>query len=1074
MSGTLYALLVGINDYAPNIGRLEGCVNDVDHVHSFLKEQWDPSSLAVQVLKNSDATRNNIINQFRTHLSRAASDDVALFHYCGHGARWQSAPEFHEFYPEGFDEGLVCYDSRSVNAGFPFDLADKELAVLLAEVAAHDPHLAVILDCCHSGSGTRDADGFARLKVRQTYPVSTERPLETYLDGYYTALQRQGAPLSIPRSNHILLAACDRKQKAYEAPDRSGLFTSTLLKVLRASRGEITYADLFVRCRAAIRDVAENQTPQFETSGDFNAFRGFLGSNTTSAPRRYSVYCKDGSWTIDAGALHGFPTEPDRGVGLALYGEVDSTRLAGHALTSEVGPQKSVLTLDFAARPEERYAAEITSLPVPPFPIRITGDEEGTRALRSALLPRHGIELTDGAAGTSYGISAANGVFLLQQSELSLEVQHVKGYSEASAGLMLSIAKQVVQWHRGLALQNARTRIDPSRIDFEYADAEDGREYVYPEGEVILDFTGSGSTWNKIRGKFRARNRTDRALFFVLVYFSPSYGIHILRNDPIPPGDAFVTLWGEDPADYFYLEEDQNESLERFTLIVSTEPVDDFLLAQEDLEPGTIASSKRAIGSVKPAKKFAASNDWCTKLIRVKVVRRMDQVGSHEVVLAKGRIVIQPHRSLTANASLAAAVAPTRSPGESSDFYKALERNGLTLLNFAGSRGVSESILELTDIQDAGALANDPLEIELRVPCNADEGILPFVFDGQHLLLGGDVSKDDGGNTHIRIDHIPDIPDQRRSLGGSLKLYFFKTYLKHSNVNQLRWVEFKTDNTCAYHKSAVADKVTSAKNILLLVHGIIGDTEGMAQGLQESGLSGSFDLVLAYDYENLSTPIQRTAQELKSQLGAAGLGDNDGKKLTLLVHSMGGLVSRWFIEREGGNTMVDHLVMCGTPNNGSPFGQVDGARKVLNVLTAVAVNYVPMVLPFSSAVLLLLNRSKKITPTLEQMNPSAEFIKTLNASADPRVRYTLLAGDVDEYNEPGDPFLARMLAKAGRSVLFEALFGMKANDIAVSVESILGVEANRAIPPTRKNVACHHLNYFVSRAGQHALSAVEW
>ena len=36
------------------------------------------------------------------------------------------------------------------------------------------------------------------------------------------------------------------------------------------------------------------------------------------------------------------------------------------------------------------------------------------------------------------------------------------------------------------------------------------------------------------------------------------------------------------------------------------------------------------------------------------------------------------------------------------------------------------------------ALTDDPLEIELNVPLGADEGLLPFVYDGQHVLLGGD------------------------------------------------------------------------------------------------------------------------------------------------------------------------------------------------------------------------------------------------------------------------------------------------------------------------------------------------
>jgi hypothetical protein len=156
------------------------------------------------------------------------------------------------------------------------------------------------------------------------------------------------------------------------------------------------------------------------------------------------------------------------------------------------------------------------------------------------------------------------------------------------------------------------------------------------------------------------------------------------------------------------------------------------------------------------------------------------------------------------------------------------------------------------------------------------------------------------------------------------------------------------------------------------------------------------------------------------------------------------------------------------------LGKIDEARRVLNVLTGVAANYVPVFIPFSAAVLFLLNRSKKLTPTLEQMNPESVFIKTLNTSADPGIPYTILAGDVNAYKESTDQFFANMLAKAGQSVVFEALFTMQANDIAVSVDSILGIQSQRAIAPMHQAVPCHHLNYFISDAGQKALTAVKW
>ena len=96
---------------------------------------------------------------------------------------------------------------------------------------------------------------------------------------------------------------------------------------------------------------------------------------------------------------------------------------------------------------------------------------------------------------------------------------------------------------------------------------------------------------------------------------------------------------------------------------------------------------------------------------------------------------------------------------------------------------------------------------------------------------------------------------------------------------------------------------------------IIGDTEGIAKGLRlardgnGAGIDARFDLVLTYDYENLSGSIQDKSRTLKNLLREAGLHEHDQKRLTLLVHSMGGLVARWLIEREGGNRFIDHLVI---------------------------------------------------------------------------------------------------------------------------------------------------------------------
>lgn len=1076
MPNRVYALLVGINDYPPDVGRLDGCLNDVDLFHECLDRHVGGPALAVDVLKDGDATRASVIGRFRSHLGRAGDGDVALFQFCGHGARWASNAAFRPFYPDGRDEGLVCHDSRRPGG---YDLADKELAVLIAEVAGRGAQVVVLFDCCHSGSGTRGADAFRGLRPRLTHEVTTERPLESYLDGHYAALRDAKAQFSIPSARHILLAACERGQLAQESGGH-GIFTRTLVEVLQKSGGSLSYADLFVRCRAAVRARAFDQDPQFEAYDRFDAHAGFLGRPISRTSRgRYLAWCDQGAWTVECGAITGVTGEPGTTVAFALYEEDAATTPAGTARAVQVGPQKTEVALDFESAESARYVAEITSLPAAPLPVAFAGDEPTRSAVREAL-DHHAVPviLVGPRDASRYVLAAQEGrlTLSLQRNNLEIGFAALSGRAPGEAAAALAPAlKQVAQWERGLALQNPRTAMDPSQVDFVYAERlHDGGEHRYAGGEATLDYTREGGEWPALEGRFLLRNRTGQTLHAMLAYFSEAYGVHILRNEPIEPGQAWMTLWGDGPNDNFYLEEGTDESVERFKLIVATEKVDDFLLAQEPLALGEEYGTARALASVQPPRKVVHRNEWFTSDFRIRVVRRLDRLGAADASVAGGRIVVKGHPRVTANISLGAAGAATRGVGSSGAFFTAFEQHGMALLNFAGTRGSDLSVLELTDIQNAAALEDHPLEIELRLPLGDDEGVLPVVFDGQHVVLGGAPLKDADGTTRVVVDRLPEVPDQRRGLGGSLKLYFLKTWLKHDAVNRLRWVEFKDDGTVEHHENGVADRVKGAQRVLLLVHGIIGDTEGMARGVKACGLDRTFDLVLAYDYENLHTPIAETARLLKEQLAAAGLREGDDRHLTLLVHSMGGLVSRWFIEREGGNRVVDHLVMCGTPNSGSPFGRVGEARRVMGMLTGLAMNYLPALVPFSSAVLLLLDRSKQLTPALEQMHPASDFIRTLNGSDDPGIPYTILAGDVAAYREPGDALFGRMLAKAGRSLAFDAVFGSQPHDIAVAVESILDLGGRRRTEPVRTNVACHHMNYFLSEPGQQALRSVAW
>jgi hypothetical protein len=619
VSSRVYALLVGVNDYAPPIESLDGCLNDVDLLHEYLTRQAG-AALAAEVLKNDQATRANVIDRFRSHLGQARAGDVALFQFCGHGARWASSAAFRALSPDGMDEGLVCADSRRPGG---YDLADKELAVLIAEVAATGAHTVVLFDCCHSGSGTRGIEA-ARAKPRLTEAVTTERPLESYLDGHYARLRAAGEPLFVPRGRHILLAACERGQLAQEIPEH-GMFTASLLDVLAKSGGEVSYADLFVRCRAAVRARAYDQDPQFETFDRFDAGAGFLGRPLTRTTRgRYLAVCDNGVWTVECGAIAGVPSEPGTDVAFTLFPEGDPAAVAGTARAVQVGPQRSEIVLEFESAESVRYVAEVTSLPATPLPVVCAGDE-ATRAAIQETLGQHGahVSLVDPSDAVGYALTVADGRLTLANGDRAIGFVTLARTTPARAAAALAPAiRQVARWERGLKLRNQRTAIDRSKIELVFAEQlAGGGERLHTGSEAELAYASVGGRWRRIRGLFRLRNRTSQVLSALLVCFTETYGVYTLGNEPVPPGDAWTTLWGDGPDEEFLLEDGVARSLERFKLIVATDKVDDFLLAQPSLSLGEEYGVDRDV-DLDPPRPVVYTHEWATWDFHVHVVRQ--------------------------------------------------------------------------------------------------------------------------------------------------------------------------------------------------------------------------------------------------------------------------------------------------------------------------------------------------------------------------------------------------------------------------------------------------------------------
>ena len=1081
----LYALLVGINHYHPDsrVPTLNGCANDLQAARQFLEAHFPKDRIVIEELRDHDATYQNVVDRWGpAFLQKAGKDDVVLFLYSGHGARERSDRAFLPYFPEGMNESLVCYDSRLPGR---FDLADKELGVLVQRVAQNGPHVALWLDCCHSGSATKAVGDFRLGAVRQWDIRQEERPLDSYLEGYFS---KKG--VHIPESRHISLGACDRTEKAFELLTNRGNFSAHLLQVLDQYGPAISYARLFTECRNAMLRLSGEQHPQFEPSGYFNAFSGFLGWPVEGEGRPTRVFFQEGKWQVNSGAINGLPTTADQS---AQFVVLRDGKEIGHARTTVTGLDQSEVKIDFLGNSDLQYEARMTSVPSPPMEFLLKTDNAGNDRLQQALSayqPVH-FHLNPQAEEAAYRLEVKATQVSLYDHRTGEQLRTLLGNDE---GQIFADAfdklEKLAQYEKNLRLDNPGTRIRREEIQLvlEELDANGSVARRHTEEEAIIDIFREGGQERTVPFRLLVQNDSARERRVVLLYFSPQYGIHSVRSEPIAARSSAILMEHDQRGNRYQFElRGKAESLDLFKILVTNRPIQDQLLAQEGFRPGETKEYQRSksvadrggLGQARFINDFyldaedagpeESESDWFSRSIAVRCVAREARVGAKAVTLAGGSIVVKAHSGFQADLGLSAATPNSRDLSVMSVITQLAEQEGAEMLQFGrASRSLfgAPNVLEITGYSGEETLADDPLTIELEAGLQAGESLLPLTFDGQHILPVGEVERLTDGKARVSIRQLPENGGRSRSLTKALKLAFLKLVLRQDRPQYLRWVDYGQAKV-QRQDQGVAAKVKAAKNILLVIHGIIGDTQPMAECVAPLQQSGHYDLVLTFDYENLNTPIGDTAAALGERLREAGIGTGDGKRLSILAHSMGGLVARYYIENLNGKEVVDRLLMAGTPNAGSAIAQLTKYRDYAKILLGFALNF-GWGFPAAATIFGILDRSSAVTATLEQMDvKNNSFLEKLNQSADPGIPYGIVAGNLGQFLErkPDARSLLDKLYRLGGKVFY----GQEPNDLAVSMDSIKAVPAGRQPATQVRDLAAHHLNYFSEPVSVEAL-----
>ena len=303
-----FALLVGVSEYSnlPKSSQLNGTGNDVRLMRELLQSRFGFDAGSIKTLQGPHATGDAIragLLEIADAVGKLPEDGEpaqVVFHFSGHGGQLPDQESDGRDETDGLDETLVPADATII--GGEEDIRDDELNQLAHQICkGGKANLWIILDCCHSGTGTRSIGmpGLVGYRAFRRDVQPTKTPVPPVVN-------------KLP-DTAVALYACrdlELEPEYFDGQERYGLLTRFMTRVLMDSEGEsrLSYASL--RDAVASRYRQDRQigvsapVPQIEGSAEL-LDRGVLGDGPMPPLRYWMV---DGSLRkpmLMAGSFHG-------------------------------------------------------------------------------------------------------------------------------------------------------------------------------------------------------------------------------------------------------------------------------------------------------------------------------------------------------------------------------------------------------------------------------------------------------------------------------------------------------------------------------------------------------------------------------------------------------------------------------------------------------------------------------------------------------------------------------------------------------------------------------------------------
>ncbi|MFI2612160.1 caspase domain-containing protein [Kitasatospora sp. NPDC018619] len=565
--GNVHALLVGIDDYtALGHDALSGCVNDVTAAGEWLRRRVGERLVAHRLL-DRQATVAAVRAGIREHLGQAGPRDTALLWYAGHGTEFDVRTEEEaRIEATGRCQALVCADGP---------LVDKELAVLLGEVAATGAHLAVVLDCCYAGGATRRPTGRPAVRSLPADPAwhgRAVRPRPSAADARPGG-PRDAAGARPERAGHLLLAASRLDQVSHEDwfdGRRHGVFTHALLGALDEAGPGASYREVMAAARCRVQAWGDVQhptlTPQ-EPGGP--ADRPFLGGAVRPGSPHLLTHGADG-WEVDCGRVHGLGDGAGGGTEFTVTGGSTGGSTEGGAdgagdrpgtVRARTVHTRHTLVDPVGWEPDRTrvYPVAPSALALPPTTVLIEpGAPAAERLLREAIAtagpgggPSPLLRATGDPAAAGdllLRVDPAGGRAVITQRDGTGTVEPLPLTGPAEARTVVDCLEHLTRWYRLQRLSNPGSDLATAvRIEIlPWDDPAAGPLLPDGNGEIVRAYEPDAGGWLEPRVGIRLHNRSHRRLWCALFDLTDRYRSHstLYRGDFVGPGRTGHALDG--------------------------------------------------------------------------------------------------------------------------------------------------------------------------------------------------------------------------------------------------------------------------------------------------------------------------------------------------------------------------------------------------------------------------------------------------------------------------------------------------------------------------------------------------